>query len=92
MFSCFVSIDKTYEIMLSMMGFMLLFQIVDHVFSAPIHSLFMDLNFDYTTPNVVQTTYNEPMCLFCIYDYCPFWGPFAKKICFHKKEFSNEIF
>ncbi len=56
MFSCFVSMDKTYEIMLSMMGFMFLFQIIDHVFNAPIHFLFMDLNFYYTNPNVVEAT------------------------------------
>lgn len=48
--------DKTYEIMLSMMGFMFLFQIIDHVFNAPIHFLFMDLNFYYTNPNVVEAT------------------------------------
>jgi hypothetical protein len=56
MFSCFISMEKTHEIMLSMMGFMLLFQIVDHVFSASIHSFFIDLNFYYTNPNFVEAT------------------------------------
>jgi hypothetical protein len=98
MFSCFVSMDKTYEIMLSMMGFMLLFQIVDHVFSAPIHSLFMDFNFYYTNPNVVKATigFKRHITSQCVYfasrTIAFFWGPFAKKICFHKEEFSNEIF
>jgi len=41
---------------------------------------------------LVQMTHNGPMCLFCIQDYCPFKDSFAKKTCFHKEEFSNEIF
>ncbi len=40
----------------------------------------------------VQMTYKKPMCLLCIYDYCPFWGLFAKKTCFYKEKFSNEMF
>jgi hypothetical protein len=40
----------------------------------------------------LQTTFNELMCLLCIYDYYPFWGPFAEKTCFHEKEFLNEVF
>jgi hypothetical protein len=40
----------------------------------------------------VQTTYNEPMCLLYIADYCIFWGPFSQETRFLRKEFSNEMF
>jgi hypothetical protein len=33
-----------------------------------------------------------PMCLLCIEDYCPFWGPFSQKACFFKKGIFKWIF
>jgi hypothetical protein len=98
MFSYFVSMDKTYEIMLSMMGFTLLFQIVDHVFSAPIHSLFMDFNFYYTNPNVVEATigFKQHITSQCVYFASRTINLFGvllpKKYVFIKRNFQMKYF
>jgi hypothetical protein len=98
MFSCFVSMDKTHEIMLSMMGFMLLFQIVDHVFSAPIHFLFMDLNFYHTNPNVVEATIGfkwqiTSQCVYFAFRTIVLFGVLLpKKNVFIKKNFQMKYF
>ncbi len=54
--------------------------------------IFQMMKMFFHTNKWVQMTYNKPMCLLCIYDYCPFWGHFSQKTCFLKEEFSNEMF